>query len=163
MAYIEKDRDGEFWNPVSQTTQINPDCTCNGDSSTTTTTDQETNLARWKWLINGWDKMTFNEKIALFTPYVRVVRLYDYKSEGFDKGINGQINATVFTECRTFKELKYDEDHHGSPCFALIFNPIDPNAIPDTATRVSVLNWGMTYGFLKNDNSTGSNCSCMHL
>lgn len=158
MAYIEKDRDGEFWNSVSQTTPINPDCTCGGD---TTTSDQETNLNRWKWLIDGWSKMTFAEKVALFTPYVRVVRLYCIKPNYFDGYINNEIIDTVMTKCRTFKELKYDEDHHGSPCFTLIFNPIDVRSIPDAATRLSVQTWGSTYGFLENTNSTGSNCSCM--
>lgn len=161
MAYIEKDRDGEFWNPVSQTTPINPDCDCNRDSSTTTTSDHDTNLARWKWLIEGWDKMTFVEKAALFTPYVRVVRLYNTKSVDFDTDINKEIIDTVFTKCRAFKELKYDEDHHGSPCFTLIFSPIDVNSIPDTTTRLSVQQWGTTYGFLENTSSTVT-CSCMH-
>lgn len=161
MAYIEKDRDGEFWNPVSQTTPINPDCDCSGDSSTATTSDHDTNLARWKWLIEGWNKMTFAEKVALFTSYVRVVRLYNTKFHNFDTDINKEIIDTVFSKCRTFKELKYDEDHHGSPCFALIFNPIDVTSIPDTATRLSVQQWGMTYGFLESTSSTVT-CSCMH-
>ena len=158
MPYIEKDREGEFFNPVSSTVQINPncDCGCNDSTSTTEDSDDSINLNRWKWLIDGWDKMTFSEKIALFTPYVRAIRLYSYKYTDFDKAINDEIVNTVFEECRTFSTLKYDEDHHGSPCFALIFNPINVDVIPDADTRYKVRHFGEKYGFL----TSKMTCSC---
>lgn len=163
MPYIEKDREGEFFNPVSNTVQVNPrdcDCGCSGDGTTNPTTDNEFNLKRWSWLINEWDEMTFAERAALFTPYIRVIRLYNTSAADFDSKINEEISDTVINKCRTFSEIKYDEDHHGSPCFTIIFNPIDVDSIPNTTVRISVRIWGQTYGFLKSDASTTStSCS----
>ena len=142
-GYIEQERGGEFFCPASQTNQVNPDCPCIPQD------DSSVNLSRWKWLIDGWDKMNFKERMALFTPYVKVVRLFSQKSNEFDDFINNDIVNFQFTTCRKFSHLKYDEDHHGTPCFILVFDPIDLNAIPDAATRSSMKMWGNTYGFYK--------------
>ena len=64
-GYIEQERCGEFFCHASQTVQVNPDCPCNPQD------DSSVNLSRWKWLIDGWDKMNFKERMALFTPYVK--------------------------------------------------------------------------------------------
>ena len=130
-GYIEQERGGEFFCPASQTVQVNPD------------------MSRWKWLIDGWDKMNFKDRMALFTTYVKVVRLFSQKSNEFEDFINNEIVNFQFTSCRKFSHLKYDEDHHGTPCFILVFDPIDLNAIPDAATRSAMKMWDTTYGFYK--------------
>lgn len=146
MPYIEKDREGEYFNPVSETTQINPGNNCPiGDDGST---DYDINRSRWGWLIYGWDKMDFKKRMALFTPYVRIVRLLYKTSVEFDQVINDMIIDTQFEKCRMFNHLEYDEDNHGTPCFALIFDPINVNSIPDADIRSAVKSWGSRYGFL---------------
>lgn len=141
MQYIEKDTNGCFFDPTN--------CPC--APATPNTTDTETNNERWSWLINGWETMSFKDKLALFTPYVKVIRLYQTKVDDFDVEINNTIIETSFKLCRTLQYVKYDEDHHGSPCFALVFDPIDVNSIPNVTTRSSVRAWGVKYGFLNKD------------
>lgn len=158
MPYIERDRDGEFFCSVSQTVEVNP------NDSISTNTDRDTNLSRWEWLIKDWDEMPFKERMALFTPYIRIIRLYNVTPDQFDDTINIIITDTQFDICRKFNSLKYDEDHHGSPCFTLIFDPIDPDDIPDQTTRSAVKMWGSEYGFYKYPSYTGtttsSTCPC---
>lgn len=151
MNYIESDREGEFFNPASETVQINPSESTFSDP---VVKEYNENLSRWEWLIKGWPEMSFKERMALFTPYVRIVRLINQKVDDFDEAINYEILDTQYIECRTFSELKYDEDNHGSPCFTLIFDPINANAIPDFDIRKEVEAWGAKFGFINSRNST---------
>ena len=149
-GYIEQERGGEFFCPASQTVQVNPECPCIPQD------DRSINEARWQWLVDGWNKMSFKEKMELFTPYIKVVRLFSQKSNEFDEAINKCIIETQFILCRKFNYLKYDEDHHGTPCFVLVFDPIDLDSVPDTATRGAMKMWGSTYGFYKNDSGSAT-------
>ena len=151
-GYIEQERGGEFFCTASQTVQVNPDCPCNPQD------DSSVNMSRWKWLVDGWDKMSFKERMALFTPYVKVVRLFSQKSNEFDDFINNEIINFQFTSCRKFNHLKYDEDHHGTPCFILVFDPIDLDTIPIVATSISMKRWGRNYGFYNASKSTTNTC-----
>ena len=83
MNYIESDREGEFFNPASETVQINPS---ESTSSDPVVKEYNENLSRWEWLIKGWPEMSFKERMALFTPYVRIVRLINQKVDDFDEG-----------------------------------------------------------------------------
>lgn len=146
MNYIEANQEGEFFNPASGTVQINPP---EGEPSDPIVEEYNENLMRWEWLIKGWPDMSFRDRMALFIPYVRIVRLINQKVDDFDEYINDEIIDTQYMECRTFSELKYDEDNHGSPCFTLIFDPINISAIPDFDTRRAVETWGSRFGFIK--------------
>lgn len=156
MSYIERDRDGEFFCSASQTVEVNP------SDSTPVATNREENLERWKWLVDDWDNMTFKDRMALFAPYIKVFRMYNTTSAEFDAAINNRIIDSMYDTCRKFNSLKYDEDHHGSPCFVLIYDPIDPNDIPDVATRNAVKTWGSEFGFYNptTNTSTSSTCPC---
>lgn len=154
MPYIERDRDGEFFCSASQTVEINP------STGTPVVTNRDENLERWKWLINGWATMTFKERMSLFTPYVQILRLYNSTPVDFDDAINDHIIDTSYDTCRKFNSLKYDEDHHGSPCFTLIYDPIDPDCIPDAATRSAVKMWGSEFGFYKSNTNTATSSTC---
>lgn len=157
MSYIEKDRDGCFFNDVSCTTEVNPSCCCNSDTSTDTATlEYNENLARWYWLISGWSTMSFREKLALFTQYIHVFRMKGVDPSNFDEELNNTISDTVYCKCRDFLGLKYDEDHHGSPCYTLIFDAIDIDLIPDSNIKSEVSSW---YNKYVNANSS-SCCSC---
>ena len=153
MSYIEQDRDGEFFNPASQTVQVNPNYKLAPND------DRSINDARWDWLVNGWSRMSFKERMELFTPYIKLVRLFSQKSSEFEETINNDIIETQFTMCRKFNHLKYDEDHHGTPCFVLVFDPIDLDFIPNMDTRSAVKMWGSTYGFYKDTSKTSNNAT----
>ena len=160
MAYIEKDRDGEFFCPASCTVEVNPD---SNTGSNTSTSEYDENLARWKWLIDDWSDMSFKDKMTLFTKYIDVVRLTNATSGSFSTVLNTNINNVEYNCCRKFLELKYDEDHHGTPCFAMIYDAIDVDQIPDAGVRNEVRKFGETYGFIPKSSVPSTDCTChMH-
>ena len=152
MNYIERQRRGEFFNPVSGTVEINPDSDGSGNK-TPAENEQDQNLARWKWLIDGWASMTFLEKIALLSEYYHYINLRNVKKEDFDDALNGEIARLQFEYCRTLKGIKFDPDGQGIPNIIVVFNPVDPFSIPDAALGIEIFEWGVNHGFIKNPNT----------
>ena len=150
MNYIEKEKDGEYRNPVSCTVEVNPDnknCNCTSD-------DQTENSERWKWLTDNWENMTFKERMALFIPYLHYVNpRNNYKIE-FDEVFNKEMLEMSYKLCRNFREIKFDPDHQGIPNIVMIFDPINYKQIPDTATKISVRLFGERFGFIEKDLSS---------
>ena len=116
--YIEKDVKGEFFNPVSNTVKVNPDCdcNCNGKGSSSITNE---NYERWRWL-----------HIHLIT-----------KKEDFDDALNREIARLQFEYCRTLKGIKFDPDGQGIPNLIMVFGPIIIEQIPDYDTKAKVISW----------------------
>lgn len=145
--YIEKPRNGEFFNPISSTTPI-MNCNTDGSSNSgSSMSNSDENYARWKWLIDGWDKMTFKERMALFMPYFHYVNPRDKYKKEFDLHFQEEMIETSYKTCRLFSLLKFDPDGQGIPNLIMIFDAIDPNNIPDTTIRSAVKAWGEKYGF----------------
>ena len=110
VNYIEKPRNGEFFNPISSTTPV---MNCNTDGSSgsgSSMTNSDENYARWKWLIDGWDKMTFKERMALFMPYFHYVNSRDKYKKEFDIYFQEEMIETSYKTCRLFSLLKFDPD-----------------------------------------------------
>lgn len=146
--YIEKDLKGEFFNPVSSTVKVNPNncsCDCNGNNSSNS---NDENYLRWKWLIDGWDKMSFKERMALFFPYLHYVNTRDNYKKEFDERFQSEMIETGYRLCRMFEKLKFDPDGQGIPNLIMIFGPINIEAIPDSATRSKIISWGNAMGFI---------------
>ena len=145
MSYIEKDKDGEFRDDVSCTTQINPDCKCgcNKDAA-----ESKENRDRWAWLIDKWNTMTFKEKMGLFLPAVHYINTRASYKPDFDKVITDEIIDAAYKYCRNVIELKFDPDGQGIPNLIVVLDAIDLSAIPDSAIATSIYNWGVKYGFI---------------
>lgn len=146
--YIEKDLKGEFFNPVSSTVKVNPNnysCDCNENNSSNS---NDENYLRWKWLIDGWDKMDFKERMALFFPYLHYVNTRDNYKKEFDERFQSEMIETGYRLCRMFEKLKFDPDGQGIPNLIMIFGPINIEAIPDSTTRSKVAAWGNAMGFI---------------
>lgn len=139
--YIEKDWPGEFFNPTSCTFEVNP------NDKVPMNDDHDENLERWKWLTNGWDKMTFKQKMSLFLPMTCFLELRDTAREYFDENINNAIVDKCYGFCRTIRSIKFDPDRKGIPNILLVLNPIDPNTIPVEETKFKVKQWGSKFGF----------------
>ena len=146
--YIEKDVKGEFFNPVSSTIKVNPDSSCNCNN----VSRNDENYLRWKWLIDGWDKMSFKERMALFFPYLHYVNTRDNYKKDFDEKFQFEMIETGYKLCRMFDKLKFDPDGQGIPNLIMIYKPISIDSIPDSETKAKVRAWGNAMGFI--------NCSC---
>lgn len=151
MAYIEKDKAGEYFNPVSNTTIINPNDSTNSSSNIT---NADENKQRWAWLINGWDSMTFKERLGLFLPYLHYVNTRNVTKAEFDKTFQYEIIENSYNLCRMFKEFKFDPDGQGIPNLIMVFEPIDIYSIPDYTTKNKMQSWGLKMGLIHNG------CSC---
>lgn len=156
-GYIEKPRKGEFFNPISSTTPIINNNT-DGSSNNSTPSNTDENYDRWRWLIDGWEKMTFKERMALFMPYFHYVNPRDYYKREFDKTFQNEMIEVAYKLCRTFMQLKFDPDGQGIPNLIMIFNPIDPDMIPNLEVRTLIKSWGKKYGFYKDSSDY---CQCI--
>ena len=138
--YIEKDVKGEFFNPVSNTVKVNPDCdcNCNGKGSSSITNE---NYERWRWLIDNWDKMSFKERLALFYPYMHYVNTRDNYKKEFDDRFQSEMIEVGYKTCRMFDYLKFDPDGQGIPNLIMVFGPIIIEQIPDYDTKAKVISW----------------------
>lgn len=138
--YIEKDVKGEFFNPVSNTVKVNPDCdcNCNGKGSSSITNE---NYERWRWLIDNWDKMSFKERLALFYPYMHYVNTRDNYKKEFDDRFQSEMIEVGYKTCRMFDKLKFDPDGQGIPNLIMVFGPIIIEQIPDYDTKAKVISW----------------------
>lgn len=145
MAYIEKDKAGTYFNPVSNTTVINPD----SSSSNTYTLAVNENEERWSWLINGWANMTFKERLALFLPYLHYVNVRDFPKAEFDDAFQTEAVENAYKLCRMFKEFKFDPDGQGTPNLIMVFEPIDIDAIPNANIKSAVKCWATKIGLIK--------------
>ena len=152
MSYIEKDKDGEFFNDVSCTCEINPT-----SSSSSSYTNSDENKDRWYWLISGWNDMSFKERMALFFPYLHYVNVRNNIKAEFDDQFSTEMIETAYKTCRTFKELKFDPDGQGTPNLIMVYNPIDPKLIPDSTIKSKVIAWGAKYGFYEKEE-----CPCFY-
>ena len=148
--YIEKDIPGEFFNPVSSTIKVNPDCNCDCNKSNDNIYDE--NYLRWKWLIDGWDKMGFKERMGLFFPYLHYVNVRNNYKKDFDDAFQYEMIETGYKLCRMFDKLKFDPDGQGIPNLIMIYKPIIIDSIPDAETQAKVRAWGNKMGFI--------NCTC---
>lgn len=135
--YIEKDTQGEFFNPISSTVKVNPDCNCNNKPSSS----GDENYERWRWLIDNWDKMSFKERLALFYPYMHYVNTRDNYKKDFDERFQSEMIETGYKTCRMFDKLKFDPDGQGIPNMIMVFKPIIIEQIPDVETRNKVITW----------------------
>jgi hypothetical protein len=151
MAYIEKDKAGEYRNPASCTTIINPD---SSSSSAYKATNE--NEERWAWLINGWDSMSFKERLGLFLPYLHYVNTRNVTKAEFDDTFQNEIIENSYKLCRMFKEFKFDPDGQGVPNLIMVFEPIDINAIPNGTIRNSIKSWAVKNRLYKSDRY----CNC---
>jgi hypothetical protein len=149
MSYIERDEQGEFFNPVSSTVPINPDgCNCdcnNGDS------DSKENMERWAWLINDWSKFSFKDKMMLFQPYLHYINTRDSYKKDFDNAMYEDIADASYRLCRSVADIKFDPDGQGIPNILVVLDAIDLSAIPDSSIATSIYNWGVKYGFIENE------------
>ena len=136
--YIEKDTQGEFFNPISSTVKVNPDCNCNNKPSSGS---KDENYERWRWLIDNWDKMSFKERLALFYPYMHYVNTRDNYKKDFDERFQSEMIETGYKTCRMFDKLKFDPDGQGIPNMIMVFKPIIIEQIPDVETRNKVITW----------------------
>lgn len=146
MAYIEKDKAGDYFNPVSNTTIINPDST---DSSKNKTPENE-NAERWAWLIDGWNFMTFKERLGLFLPYLHYVNTRNVTKAEFDDTFQEEVIENSYKLCRMFREFKFDPDAQGIPNLIMVFDPIDIDAIPNYTIRSAIQSWGLKVGIIHN-------------
>lgn len=155
MFYLEKEKDGEFFNPVSSTVAIDSG-NLGGSSScpcppTPPTDEEKENKDRWSWLINGWKNMTLKEKLALFGPYTHFILPRDDYKKDFDEVINRDIAETSYKLCRDVAEIKFYPDRYGIPNILVVFKTIDVERIPDANIKSEVRAWGRKYGFLSYD------------
>lgn len=166
MPYIEKDRPGEFFNPVSSTVAINPDKVNSDDQATKPLDpDSEENVQRWQWLISGWKDMSFKEKMALYKPYLHYINARNKFKPEFDEYINNEITEASYRLCRDFISFKFDPDGQGIPNIIVQFASIDPFQIPDSYVKAQVLSWGKKFGFLPafyDDVIESEGCICSH-
>lgn len=146
-GYIEKDRDGDFFNPASNTVEINPS---NGNDGSSAYTDMKSeNRSRWNWLIEGWEKMSFKERMSIFFPYLHYVNPRDNWKTEFDERFQKEIVDTAYTLCRNISDIKFDPDGQGVPNIIMVFDPIDISSIPDGELRTTIRSWGKQMGFIK--------------
>ena len=143
--YIEKDTQGEFFNPVSSTVKVNPDCNCNNKPSPSS---KDENYERWRWLIDNWDKMSFKERLALFYPYMHYVNTRDNYKKEFDDRFQFELIEAGYKTCRMFDKLKFDPDGQGIPNMVMIFKPIIIEQIPDANIRNKVIAWANNIGLI---------------
>lgn len=153
MAYIEKEKTGEYFNPVSSTTIINPD-NCTYSSSTNTCTKNE-NEERWAWLINGWDSMPFKDRLGLFLPFLHYVNTRNVPKVEFDHTFQMEIIENSYKLCRMFKEFKFDPDGQGIPNLIMVFEPIDLASIPNSTIRRKIESWAVSNGIMHS-----GTCNC---
>jgi len=142
-GYIEKDLDQEYFCTTSGTIPVNPD-----ERVTAILQEQEENLERWKWLIEGWSSMSFKEKMAIFMPYLHYVNPRNNFKTEFDEVFGKEIVEYGYKLCRNFDYFHFDPDGQGIPNIVMVFKPINPNCIPDATVKASVIDWGVKYGFL---------------
>lgn len=154
MAYIEKEKAGEYFNPVSSTTIINPD-NCTSSSGNTCTCTKNENEERWAWLINGWDSMTFKERLGLFLPYLHYVNTRNVPKAEFDNTFQEEIIENSYKLCRMFREFKFDPDGQGIPNLIMVFDPINLSSIPNSTIRRKIESWGLS-NYIIHSNT----CSC---
>ena len=141
-GYIEQETTGEYFNPTSSTVEINPDI------HPVILTNSDENIIRWKWLVQGWDTMTFKERMALFFPYMHYINLRDSKRIDFDESLNQEITEMSYKLCRDFSTVQFDPDRQGIPNILVIYKAINLDAIPDSKIRGQIIAWGKRYNFI---------------
>ena len=81
MNYIETNDNGEFFNPISSTIEVNPSDDCNNDPMGDP--DYRMNLDRWAW-VKKWGEQNYIEKMRTFTDTVVYVNLKDVFKSDFE-------------------------------------------------------------------------------
>lgn len=149
--YIENNLPGEFFNPVSNTVPINIDnncsCCCHQCNNGCISYSSE-NLDRWKWLISGWDKMDFKERMTLFFPKMHYINLRNSISANFDMDLNNEIIDKGYEYCRDFYAIQFDPDRKGIPNLLIVYKPIKIKAIPSEELQSKIIDWGKSFGFI---------------
>lgn len=158
MPYIEKDKSGDYFNPASETVEINP----KEKEGTDLATQVDENAARWAWLVKGWSDMTFKEKMSIFMPYMHYVNLRDVKYGTYDEALQNEIIDNAYELCRLYTgKFKFDPDGQGQPNLIIEFAPINLDSIPDTAVKADIKSWGEAMGmFMSKPTLTEYTCNC---
>lgn len=99
------------------------------------------NLARWDWLIKGWDSMSFKERYALFMPKVHIICIPDTKPADFDEEINNQIAEYSYKWCRRALDIQSITDDHRVPYISVVYDGICIDSIPDSEIKAKVRAW----------------------
>ena len=149
--YIEDNLPGEFFNPVSDTVPINLNdncscCCCNQCDSCISCDDE--NIKRWDWLISGWNKMDFKERMAIFFPKMHYINLRNSIAANFDDDLNNEIIDKGYEYCRNFAAIQFDPDRKGIPNLLVIYKPVNIKAIPSEKLRAQIIDWGKSFGFI---------------
>lgn len=149
MFYIEKEENGKFFNPTSNTVIINPsDMNGDGNSLVNVDNDPTINKNRWKWIM-AFDAMSFKEKLSLFLPMHRYLNLKDITKDEFEKSINDFIVDSSFETCRPFSKISIQSNSQDIPIFVFTFDKVDFRSIPYefTSYLVKIKNWADKYAF----------------
>lgn len=140
--YIEKDVEGDYFNPTSNTVKIDSQC------CPPILTNSGENILRWSWLIDKWEEMTFRERMSIFLPKTHYVTLKDCHHPDFDDKLNEEIVNNAYLFCRDFWMLQFDPDRQGSPNILIIYKPIDVYSIPNDDIKAKVISWGTRFRML---------------
>ena len=140
VEYIERERCGDYLDPISQTDCINNAKCCCGCSI-----DNSTDYARWNWLIKKWDSMTFKERLSIFFPKVHYIDLRNSLKVDFDNDVNMDIADKGYEWCREISRIHFDPDRQGIPTLLIEYDPVNIQLIPDPDTKNKVQIWGQEH------------------
>ena len=109
---------------------------------------------RWKWLLTGWDKMTYVQKSELFFPIVHFIDCKDIEQEDFDQHTATEITEFGMKKCRRVMSIKYDHSRIGAPTYCVVYAPIDLAAVPDSVLRSRMKSFGIANGYIPGEITT---------
>ena len=150
MNYIETNDNGEFFNPISSTIEVNPSDDCNNDPMGDP--DYRMNLDRWAW-VKKWGEQNYIEKMRTFADTIVYVNLKDVFKSDFEKTMNLYIVKYTFEMCRNFIDFKIESTMQDIPILFMRYGPVDFNGAPTEYAKyiADIKSWGQKYGFMPKD------------
>lgn len=146
MNYIETNENGEFFNPISSTIEVNPS---DNDYSNNMDYDYCMSLDRWAW-VKKWDEYSFVEKMESFVDTIVYVNLKDVFKEDFEKTMNKYIVKYTFELCRKFVSFTIESTSQDIPIIFMRFSPVCFEGVPTEYAKyiADIKSWGQKYGFM---------------
>lgn len=150
MDYIETNDNGEFFNPISNTIEVNPSDDCNNDPMGDP--DYLMNLSRWYW-VKKWNEKNFLEKMETFVDTIAYVNLKDVFSSDFEKTMSKYNVKYTFELCRKFIDFKIESSMQDIPILFMRYGPVDFSSAPAEYAKyiADIKSWGQKYGFIPKD------------